>query len=57
MHYLITGHTGFKGTWLSMLLQYKGHEVSGISLDPIKDSLYGKINQQKHFKNNIYCLN
>jgi CDP-glucose 4,6-dehydratase len=40
MHYLITGHTGFKGAWLSIWLQSQGHSVSGISLDPITGSLY-----------------
>ena len=40
MHYLITGHTGFKGAWLSIWLQSQGHTVSGISLDPITGCLY-----------------
>ena len=29
---LVTGHTGFKGSWLSMWLEYLGAEVYGISL-------------------------
>lgn len=41
-HYLITGHTGFKGAWLSVLLRSKGHEVSGISLNPEPDSLFSR---------------
>jgi CDP-glucose 4,6-dehydratase len=40
MHYLVTGHTGFKGAWLSIWLQSQGHTVSGISLDPITGCLY-----------------
>jgi CDP-glucose 4,6-dehydratase len=40
MHYLITGHTGFKGSWLSLILSLQGHAVSGISLDPESKSLY-----------------
>lgn len=40
MHYLITGHTGFKGAWLVMLLKELGHEVSGIALDPLPNSLF-----------------
>lgn len=40
MHYLITGHTGFKGAWLIMLLRARGHDVSGISLDPVPGSLF-----------------
>jgi CDP-glucose 4,6-dehydratase len=31
---LITGHTGFKGSWLSLWLNQLGAEVYGISLDP-----------------------
>lgn len=30
---LITGHTGFKGAWLSTILEYLGAEVIGISKD------------------------
>lgn len=31
---LVTGHTGFKGAWLSLWLQQLGAEVAGYSLDP-----------------------
>jgi len=31
---LITGHTGFKGSWLSLWLQTRGASVIGYSLDP-----------------------
>ena len=31
---LITGHTGFKGGWLSLWLQHLGADVVGVSLDP-----------------------
>ena len=42
---LITGHTGFKGSWLSLYLQYFGAEVIGISLaPPTNPSLYEKAN-------------
>jgi CDP-glucose 4,6-dehydratase len=40
LHYLVTGHTGFKGAWLTLLLKKKGHTVSGISLDPEPGSLF-----------------
>ena len=33
----ITGHTGFKGTWLSLWLKIMGAEVCGFSLDPPGD--------------------
>ena len=31
---LVTGHTGFKGSWLSLWLRTLGAEVSGYALDP-----------------------
>lgn len=31
---LITGHTGFKGSWMSFLLHQLGAEVTGIALEP-----------------------
>lgn len=40
MHYFITGHTGFKGSWLALLLLKRGHEVSGLSLDPVAGGLF-----------------
>jgi CDP-glucose 4,6-dehydratase len=40
VHYLITGHTGFKGAWLTLLLLSRGHQVSGLALDPAEDSLF-----------------
>lgn len=30
----ITGHTGFKGTWLTLILKKLGAEVLGYSLEP-----------------------
>lgn len=40
MHVLVTGHTGFKGAWLTVLLSELGHDVSGLSLDPEPGALY-----------------
>ena len=37
---LVTGHTGFKGTWLTMLLEHCGIEVIGLSLPADPGSLY-----------------
>lgn len=34
---LVTGHTGFKGTWLSVWLHELGAEVVGVGLDPATD--------------------
>ena len=40
MHYLVTGHTGFKGAWLTLMLTEQGHEVSGLALDPLPGALF-----------------
>jgi len=53
MHYLVTGHTGFKGSWLSLMLQMQGHTVSGISLDPPEKSLYNQANLTNLFQNDF----
>jgi CDP-glucose 4,6-dehydratase len=39
---LITGHTGFKGTWLTFLLEHLGVPAVGYSLAPERDSLYDR---------------
>ena len=35
---LVTGHTGFKGSWMSLYLSLLGSKVYGISLKP-KDAI------------------
>ena len=42
---LLTGHTGFKGAWLSIWLHQMGAKVHGVSLPPEQPSLFtqGKI--------------
>ena len=37
---LVTGHTGFKGSWLCSWLHSLGAEVHGLALDPEPDSHY-----------------
>ena len=37
---LVTGHTGFKGAWLSEWLLGEGAEVTGLALPPEEPSLY-----------------
>jgi CDP-glucose 4,6-dehydratase len=37
---LLTGHTGFKGTWMTLLLEHLNVPVVGYSLPAEKDSLY-----------------
>ena len=42
---LVTGHTGFKGTWLTMLLEYCGAEAVGLSLPADPKSLFTRANR------------
>lgn len=42
MKVLITGHTGFKGAWLSLMLNRRGDQVYGLALDPEPGSLFEK---------------
>lgn len=34
---LVTGHTGFKGSWLCLWLHEMGAKVAGVALDPLTD--------------------
>ena len=44
----VTGHTGFKGTWLSRILLLAGAEVTGYSLkSPSEPSLYDQTGTEK----------
>jgi CDP-glucose 4,6-dehydratase len=54
VHFLITGHTGFKGTWLSLMLNRLGHQVSGISLPPDDLSLFNLIDAEELLEESIY---
>lgn len=49
---LITGHTGFKGTWLSCILSHMGADASGYALHAEKNSLFEQI-QGEEFINSI----
>jgi len=49
---LITGHTGFKGTWLCVWLLKLGAEVVGVSKDiPTQPSMFEELNISKKIKN------
>lgn len=42
---LVTGHTGFKGAWLSLYLSELGSQVHGLALEPITTkNLYSELN-------------
>jgi CDP-glucose 4,6-dehydratase len=47
---LITGHTGFKGRWLSVLLEYLGADVYGVSIKSTQKKIYHSL-----INNNYYC--
>jgi CDP-glucose 4,6-dehydratase len=47
MHYFLTGHTGFKGSWLIALLKAKGHTVSGYSLPAEPGGLFAEAQMEQ----------
>ncbi len=51
---LITGHTGFKGSWLSLMLLYMQSNVYGYSLKPKKLSLFNALNLNSKLKGNKF---
>lgn len=42
---LVTGHTGFKGSYMCVILKYLGAKTYGYSLKPEKDGLYELLNK------------
>ena len=48
---LITGHTGFKGGWLSVILNLLGSKVSGFAMNPQgKNNFFNSTKIKKIFK-------
>src|SRR5436190_13787054 len=52
---LVTGHTGFKGGWLSLWLNKLGASVSGISLPPPTPPNFHEVIKSKCFNTEIEC--
>ncbi len=55
---LITGHTGFKGSWLTLILHGLGSKITGFALNPIsKPNFFDGLNLSrflhKDYRNNI----
>ena len=51
---LVTGHTGFKGSWLSLWLSTLGADVTGVSLTPsTSPSLFDTLNLSSILSHNI----
>ena len=50
----ITGHTGFKGSWLVLILNELGAKVSGYALDPIsKPNFFDNLKLSKFLENDF----
>ena len=45
---LVTGHTGFIGTWMSLWLDFLGAKVVGYSLSPVKPSMFETVKLNKN---------
>ena len=43
---MITGHTGFKGVWMTLLLERLGIDVVGLALAPKENSLYANLRRE-----------
>ena len=51
---LVTGHTGFKGSWLTLWLQNLGAKICGISLQPnTNPNLFNSLELSKNIEHNI----
>ena len=51
---LVTGHTGFKGSWLLAILERAGAEVKGLSLPPLRGSHFEQLGFAENNKLNDY---
>ena len=49
----LTGHTGFKGAWMSVWLSVMGASVKGYALQPEKISLYNQIKDELKNHNSV----
>ena len=50
----VTGHTGFKGSWLCIILKYLKSNVYGYALKPERLSLFNKSKIKKNLSLNTY---
>ena len=51
---VITGHTGFKGAWLSLILKELNSKIYGYSLSPIKQSIFDLCNIESIYDSSNY---
>lgn len=54
---LITGHTGFKGSWLGRVLSRMDASVFGLALSPADESLYSKLRLPSVVEERIMDIN
>lgn len=54
---LLTGHTGFKGIWMTLLLEALGIEVVGLSLPAERDSLFSRLGREGSIDEHLFDLN
>ena len=52
---LVTGHTGFKGGWLTLVLLRLGANVTGLSLKESQKSFFSLCKIKNKINKNIYC--
>ena len=52
---LLTGHTGFKGSWLTLWLQRLGAQVTGIGLPPITSPNLFDLAKINELSNSYFC--
>lgn len=55
MHVLVTGHSGFKGSWLALLLTRRGFTVSGLALEPVPSALFSAADVGSLLANDLRC--
>ncbi len=51
----VTGHTGFKGSWMCILLNMLEANIYGYSLKPKKNSLFNQANCKNFIKRNVFA--
>lgn len=51
---LITGHTGFKGSWLYLMLNRLGAKVHGVALQPEQNSIFCTLDLERGFASSNY---
>jgi CDP-glucose 4,6-dehydratase len=50
----LSGHTGFKGSWLALWLAKMGAKICGFSLPPEKESLFNILELASHLEKSVF---